>query len=167
MIQPLRRRHQRWFMVMAVFLPLAMIAGLVVRQPLPAAENLPATEPDDCRLLLWENAALWPSLSITTRVFADQQPATRLVVALQPRVYLKIPDLLVYWSADSSQPISKMTNAVFLLGQLSGTQTQRFRLPAPALSHDGFLALYSLAHQQQIAAAALQTRTLQTQRNIP
>ncbi|MGH7595223.1 MAG: hypothetical protein ACREOI_02675 [bacterium] len=161
MIQPLRRRH-RWMMAaITVILPVVFVAGLAVRKPIPATENIPAasTSPSSMAFthLLFEKTDLWPELKITTRVYADQQPAERLAVELHPQDYLKIPDLLVYWHPQPSIQTDKLPDGAYLLGALAGTQKLRCILPEPAMTQDGSLILYSLAHQKIIAATMLPT----------
>jgi hypothetical protein len=161
MIHPLRRRH-RWMMTaITIILPIIFIAGLTVRKPIPATENLPTVSMTPSAIsfsqLLFEKNDLWPGLKITTRVYADQQPVERLAAELHPQDYLKIPDMLVYWHAHLSMQTDKLPDDVYLLGALAGTQKLRFILPEPATTQDGSLVLYSLARQKIIAAAMLPT----------
>ncbi len=161
MIQPLRRRH-RWMMVtITIILPVVFIAGLAVRKPIPATGNVPSASMTPLAIsfphLLFEKSGLWTGLNIMTRVYADQQPAERLVVELHPQDYLKIPDLLVYWHPRPTIQKDKLPNDAYLLGALAGTQKLRFILPEPAMTQDGALILYSLAHQKIIAAITLPT----------
>jgi hypothetical protein len=161
MIQPLRRRH-RWIMAaITILLPITFIAGLAVRQPIPTTENIPAASMTPSAMafshLLFEKTDSWPDLKITTRLYTDQQPAERLAVELQPQDYLKIPDLLVYWHPKPSIQTGKLPDDVYLLGVMAGTQKLRFVLPEPAMTQDGSIILYSLAHQKIIAATLLPT----------
>jgi hypothetical protein len=161
MIQSLRRRH-RWMMVaITILLPIAFIAGLAVRKPIPATENLPAASMTPSAMafshLLFEKTDLWPDLKITTRLYTDQQPAEHLAAELHPQDYLKIPDLLVYWYDQPSTQTDKLPDDAYLLGALTGIQKLRCILPEPATTQDGALILYSLAHQKIIAATLLPT----------
>ncbi len=161
MIQPLRRRR-RWMMAaITIVLPVVFIAGLAVRKPIPATEDTPSalTVPQAISFshLLFEKTDLWPDLKIITRVYADQQPAERLAVELHPQDYLKIPDLLVYWHPQPAIQTDKLPDDAYLLGALAGTKTLRFILPEPAMTQDGSLILYSLAHQKIIATTMLPT----------
>ncbi|MGH7457073.1 MAG: hypothetical protein ACRENG_37330 [bacterium] len=161
MIHPLRRRHRWMTVAISIVLPIAFVAGLTVRKPIPATENVPAASmtPSSAAFshLLFEKSDLWPDLKITTRVYADQQPAARLAVELHPQDYLKIPDMLVYWHPQPSIQTDKLPDEVYLLGALAGTEKLRFILPEPAMTQDGSLILYSLAHQKIIAATMLPT----------
>lgn len=161
MIHPLRRRHLWMTTAIAIILPVVFVAGLAVRKPIPATENAPsalmAPPAVSFSHLLFEKSDLWADLKITTRVYADQQPAERLAVELHPQDYLKIPDLLVYWHPQPSIQTDKLPDDAYLLGALAGTQKRRFILPEPAMTQDGSLILYSLAHQKIIAATTLPT----------
>lgn len=164
MMLSLRRRH-RWMMAaVAIVLPAAFIAGHAVRKPVPATESMPsmfmAPPATAFPHLLYEKSDLWQALRITTRVYADQQPAERLAVELHPQGYLKIPDMLVYWHAQPPNQLDKLPDAAYLLGALAGTQKLRSVLPEPAMTQDGSLILYSLAHQKIIAATNLPTSEL-------
>ena len=139
MINPLRRRHHRMTAAIAIVLPIAFVAGLAVRKPIPATGNVPSAAPPAISFshLLFEKTDLWADLKITTLVYADQQPAERLAVELHPQDYLKIPDLLVYWHPQPSIQTDKLPDDAYLLGALAGTQKLRFILPAPAMTQDG------------------------------
>ena len=162
MIQSLRRRH-RWMMAaVTIILPVIFVAGLAVRKPVPASEQVPAGVAPlaaDASHLLFEKDDLWNGLPISTRLFAAQQPATLLAVELHPRVYFKFPEILVYWHSSASTQLDKLPEESYLLGTLAGKENHRFVLPDSARTHDGALILYSLAQQKLIATAALPTRT--------
>lgn len=162
MIHPLRRRHRWITMALAVGLPIAFIAGLAVRKPIPTTENAPSAlmAPPDIVFsqLLFDKSDLWANLKITTRLYADQQPARQLAVELHPQDDLKAPDLLVYWHPEPAVQTEQLPDEAYLLGALAGTQMGRFILPAPALTQEGSLILYSLAHQKIIATTTLPAR---------
>jgi len=161
MIQPLRRRHRRMMAAITIVLPVIFVAGLAVRKPIPATENVPSALMTPSAIsfthLLFEKSDLWTDLNIITRVYGDQQPAERLAVELHPRDYLKIPDMLVYWHRHPSIQTDKLPDDAYLLGALAGTQKLRFILPEPAMTQDGSLILYSLVHQKIITATMLPT----------
>lgn len=161
MIQPLRRRHCWMMAAITIVLPIVFVAGLAVRKPIPATENVPAALMTPAAIsfshLLFERSDLWTDLKITTRVYADQQPAEHLAVELHPQDYLKIPDMLAYWRPQPSIQTDQLPDNVYLLGALAGAQKLRFILPEPAMTQDGSLILYSLAHQKIIAATMLPT----------
>ncbi len=144
-----------------IVLPVVFVAGLAVRKPIPPTANTPSTSMTPPAIsfshLMFEKSDLLADLKITTRVYADQQPAERLAVELQPQSYLKIPDMLVYWHPQPSIQKSQIPDDAYLLGALAGTQKLRCILPEPAATQDGSLILYSLAHQKIIVTAKLPT----------
>lgn len=163
MIRPLRRRHRRIISVLAVLLPLAFIAGIASRKSIPAmAEIPPAIRPaaPEFTHLIFEQNDLWGQFDITTRVYADTLPPSRLAVELHPQRYLGFPDLLVYWNAGAAGAAKIPPQEAFLIGVLSGREKSRFLLPATALETDGSVILYSLAQQQRIATAALPSHSI-------
>ena len=161
MIRPLRTRHRVMVTVLAVTLPILFVAGLLARKPPAEMEALPkAIQPfsEAYPTLLAEAPNLWGELAIITRLHADATPASHLAVELHPEVYLKAPDVLVYWHLGALPAEDTIPDEAYLLGALAGTRTRHFALPDTALHTDGHLILYSLGHQQTIATARLSSR---------
>jgi len=166
MILSLRRRHRVMMLSLALILPIAFVAALVVRQPIPTTQDLPINSTplssEDWRLCfekdnLWSR---WPSLSrpalpITTRLYANRQSGTQLAMELQPRENLKTPDILVYCHPAFSAGGGQLPERAQLLGTLAGTETRRFILPVAASEQETLIILYSLAHQKIIAETQL------------
>jgi hypothetical protein len=163
MIQALRRRHRRIITGLAVVLPLAFSAGLVMRRPQPVMPAIPSpllpSAPAFTKILLEKND-LWRGLEIRTRVYVDHDPPRRVLVELQPQNEIVSPDLLVYWHEGESSSENHPPENSYLLGALAGKRPGRFVLPEAALLRDGQLILYSLGHQQILAATPLPTFTL-------
>lgn len=44
MIAPLRAWHRRWWLLLAIILPLLILVALSARQPVPAVDRLPQAE---------------------------------------------------------------------------------------------------------------------------
>jgi hypothetical protein len=65
--------------------------------------------------------------------------------------------MLVYWHLQPAIQTDRLPDDAYLLGALAGTQKRRFILPEPAMTQDGSLILYSLAHHKIIAATLLPT----------
>jgi hypothetical protein len=68
--------------------------------------------------------------------------------------------VLVYWRPDAvdrddAGDLDAPGAGAHLLGTMSGAEPRRFALPAAALSGDGRLLLWSLAHAELVASAAL------------
>ena len=155
MIRPLRQRHRIAISAIAILLPIAFVAGIAARKTIPAMELPPAIiQPQPAfSHLVFKKDNLWPDLEVAVRVFADSLPPANLIVELQPRSYIKMPDILIYWSPRPANSLEKLPENAFLVGTLSGVEARRFPLPSPALNSDGSLILYSLARQEMIAAA--------------
>ncbi len=155
MIRPLRNRHRAMILAIAVIAPAVFIAALLQRESIPAVDAFPAavSEPivTASARVVYERGDLWGELGIQTRVLAEGDV---LALELAPGQALKKPDVLVYWRAGGSMA------ETYLLGALSGAESRRFALPAQA-RQGGELALYSLAHGQELAAAVLPREALE------
>lgn len=161
MIRSLRRRHRAMTTAIAIVLPLLFLAGIAARKAIPRMEIPPALTPveETFSELIFQKNYFRPELDIAARVFADSLPPSRLAVELHPQRYLKIPDILVYWSETPPNAGDKMPESSYLIGTLAGTERRRFPLPSAALDSDGSLILYSLAQQRVIGMAALPTHS--------
>ena len=153
MIHELRRRHRLWTSALALLLPLGLILGLLSRTPPAIQEDVPqAVLPalaDEGRLV-WEREDLWSKAEITTRL---RSSASGAAVELAPRVDLRLPDVLVYWSLADSD--GSLPDDAHLIGRLDGTRPGRFALPPAAGAGRGRLYLYSLGHQELVDSASL------------
>jgi len=158
MILSLRRRHRMMMFSLALILPIAFVAGLVIRQPIPATQDLPVSSTplssEDWQLC-FEKEDHWPGLPITMRLYANRQSGTQLAMELQPRTNLKTPDILVYCHLTSSSSTGQLPERAQLLGTLAGTEKRLFILPAAASEQETSIILYSLAHQKIIAETQL------------
>jgi hypothetical protein len=158
MILSLRRRHRVMMFSLAVILPIAFVAGLVIREPVPATPDLPVSlsplASKDWQLC-FEKEDHWPGLPITTRLYANRQSNTQLAMELQPRANLKAPDILVYCHPAFSAGTGQLPERAQLLGTLAGTEKRRFMLPAATSEQETSIILYSLAHQEIIVETKL------------
>ena len=148
MIQPLRTCHRRTFVVLAVVLPALFVAGLAARRQ--AAE--PQAAAPDAYTLVSSDAGHWHQRHIKINVFTNTiQPGARWV-QLVPQEELREPDALVYWS-DAQPSGANLPAKARLLGALD--PTARYALPENA---EGFLIVYSLAHQTVVDATAFEVQ---------
>lgn len=161
MIAKLRRNHRIAAVLLALLAPLIFVTGIKARRAMPVTSNFPP-------LLFVDNMRVYPDrlerddlfgdLAVITRVFGTRK---HIVLELEPVHDLNKPDLLVYWFAQEDQG---QRDQYYLLGSLAGKQSRRYILPPLAYEEDGFLALYSLGHDETIAevllpaSEALQTR---------
>ena len=159
MIRPLRARHRRMMTVLAVVVPVVFVAGLLARQPVPAVDELPGTVrpavPEGFTEAAVDDAA-WGGLALRTTwmvgpATAEGGPPARgvtLTFLVDPR----LPDLLVYWAAESEG--ASLALDAHLLGTIGDLQERSWVLPGDA-SDGGVLVLYSLARQEVVATAAV------------
>lgn len=170
MILSLRRRHRVMMFSLAFILPIAFVASLIVRQPIPATPDLPVSSTplssEDWQLR-FEKDDLWPDLPITTRLYANHQSDTLLALELQPRENLKTPDVLVYCHPAFSTNSAQLPESAQLLGTLAGTEKRWFILPAAMSEQETPIILYSLAHQKIIAATKLPAAASLMKRTTP
>jgi hypothetical protein len=153
--------------VFAVFLPVAFVIGITARKTIPAMEKLPAVlvpPSPEFSHQIYEKNNLWPDLNILTRLYADSLPlsikgeaVSRLALELHPQVYLKIADILVYWTESQPVDFDRLPEKTFLIGILADRKKRRYLLPDRASESDGWIILYSLAQQKWVGAASLPT----------
>lgn len=158
MIRPLRQRHRLLLTSLALLLPLAFAFALRARKAPAPAEAIPAVlqyAVSPASKILWERDNLGPDLKISARVYGDALPPTSLLLELQPQSELNAPDILVYWSPQTSSTSDALLRGAYLLGTLAGKQKRIWPLPEAALQVEGTLLLYSLGHQQTLAIATL------------
>jgi len=148
MIRPLRQFHRRAWLALGIVLPVAFIAGIAARQPLPEVNSLPKEiSPATAAFAseVWSRADLFPKSPVRIRLLREQVAAGKYAVALSAANDFLKPDLLVYWSdGKSGNPNSLPANAI-LLGAFT---TPQLRLPPDAEKTGGRLVLYSLADNE-------------------
>ncbi len=163
MIHPLRKRHRRMTLAIAIIVPVLFVAGLLSRQTVPATENAAAFQSNlshEFSNELFSDKTLWGELDIRTRVLSTGQDSVRLALELTPHTPLKIADVLVYWHSGNNGDGKTLPGGAFLLGTLSGLHQRLFPLPEPAVQSDGVVMLYSLAHRKVITSVDLKTNSL-------
>src|SRR5580765_154799 len=99
MILPLRRRHRRMFAVIGIMLPVAFVAGIAARKPIPTA-SLPAGLPssqETFSLNQWERLDLFTNTAVRVQLLREASNANRTAIQMSaPKDFVKA-DLLVYW----------------------------------------------------------------------
>ena len=153
MIAELRRRHSRLWLALAFALPALFAAAMAARRapvqgPLPPDRG--ALAPADEREV-GELASLAAPLAARVTITHAGTP-DRLTLRVEPRGNVGDPDLLAYWSA--SEPVGEGVPATaVLLGAVGARRPLRLALPPDAVG--GWIVVYSLAHAERVAAAAL------------
>lgn len=149
MIRPLRVRHRRVVLTLAIVTPLLFAAGLATRRPIPLSTD-GATPPEadrhrDAEIVDRDESA-WGDLPILTDWLGGPGAAVRLEVT-EP---LRQPDLLLYWDPEPAG--DRLSDSALLLGPVGGRRRASWDVPAPV--EGGRLVLYSLGHGEIVASAA-------------
>ena len=152
MIRPLRRRHRLIVCTLGVIVPVAFIAGIAARRPVPVATSVPAVldgGTQDFGSAIRTRADLWPDRRILTSLRRNGAGsfAVELVVGDLVR-----PDVLVYWAAGKESAVDRLPDNARLLGGLSNGRP--LVIPADARGEVGRAMLYSLADQQVVAVSS-------------
>ncbi len=153
MIQPLRTVHRRAFVVLGFVLPAILLAGLGARRSHQRQGTQVASKPASASLIS-KSDGLWRKHRIQSEFYRDSAHPQQIYVVLGAAQDLGEPDLLLYWTGDEPQGKSLPAHA-HLLGAFAPDHP--FALPQLPLSPDnGYLVLYSLAHQIAVDSAALE-----------
>jgi hypothetical protein len=147
MILVIRQRHRRIFMVLAIVLPIAFIAGIAARRPVPTdvlpadlrgpAQNFTATN--------WTRSDLFAKAPVQVRLLREHEGAGRFAIAFSAAKDFVKPDLIVYWVVGSPTVHDTLPENALLLGTFSAAALP---LPDEATKASGALILYSLADNE-------------------
>lgn len=157
MIRPLRNRHRRMMTLLAIVTPLIFALGILARKPLAVTGQAAVIESGkSLPNMIINTSDLWPGTDIHTRIYGDNHPPSRFMLALHPQTYLQHPDILVYWHNRPPANTDALPEGAYLLGTLSGTHEQTYNFSADIVSPNaGSVILYSLAHQSIVAVAEI------------
>jgi hypothetical protein len=149
MILPLRQRHRRMTIALGIILPVAFVAGIALRKPMPLrTETNWRTELLEAEILTWERSDLFPKVPVRVRWF--QGPAWYRVGFSADRRFAK-PDLLVYWVGGNPTIGETLSANARLLGPFNPSLP--LQLPRDAATAGGVLVLYSLADNEIVDAS--------------
>ena len=141
MIRPLRATHHAVFLFLPIVLAAVLASGLTLRYSWPASHRLLTRD-----VAASETTATVAGVNLKVRLLGPAAPTERKV-QLVPAAPVASPDLLVYWSEDSAVkalPPSARLVGSYLAGGI-------YTLPGNGRAQ-GYLILYSLAHQQVVAS---------------
>ncbi len=158
MIRSLRNRHRRFFIFLAVVLPLLFLAALLSRKDPPRMSDLHSLFPSnnlETGPLLMENETLLEDMGIRFQLFEARDDHPRRILKIHMDRSLSIPDPLLYWYAGNGDGGDQPPDTAFFLGVLDNRKTQAFLAPERSPSLDDWVMLYSLGHQKKIAAVRL------------
>jgi hypothetical protein len=147
MTLPLRQRHRRILVVLAVLLPLLFMVGIALRRNVPQAENLPpelSPQPVTFTATGYEREDLFEKSPVRVRIFRDHESGTLAVGLTAPRDFLK-PDLMVYWSDSRPAASETLPPDAKLLGAFVSAVLV---LPTEASTTNGQLTLFSVANHK-------------------
>ena len=153
MILPLRRRHRRMFTVIAILLPVAFVAGVAARRPIPT------TAPPEALLSprqtfsqnAWNRSDLFTNVAIRVQLLHDAANTNRSALQISPPKDFVKADLLVYWlPAESILKDNIPDDAVLLGAFVSG---QPLPMPPTVAQKSGRLILYSLADHEILSVS--------------
>lgn len=153
MIRPLRQRHRVMVCALGVVLPMAFVAGIAARKPVPVTAALPSQlvgSAKDFGKVVLTKTDLWPGQRIITSLRRDT--AGSVAVELMFRDLVK-PDVLLYWAAGKAGTAGDgLPDNARLLGALANGVPLPF--PAEARGEAGRFILYSLADHEVVAASS-------------
>ena len=148
MIRPLRQRHRRFVIAMAVVLPVAFTLGVAARKPTPTVPSLPA-EPAAVQFssatTVWDRLDLFAKTAIQVRLLRENRSSGRFALRLSAVRDFAKPDLIVYWVAETPKVAGSLPDNALLLG---GFHSDSILLPTEAAAQTGVLVLYSLANSE-------------------
>jgi hypothetical protein len=148
MILPLRRRHRRVFAIVGLLLPLAFIAGIAARKPIPTAA-LSAdvfSERKTFTKALWDRSDLFPKTALRVQVLSQEATTNRCAIQFSAAKDFVKADLLVYWLPAESKTTDAIPDDAILLGVFSPSSP--LPLSAGSVGKPGVLVLYSLADHE-------------------
>ena len=154
MIRPLRRQHRRMIDGLIIFLPLAFIGSLWLRQPRAVMVTLPPaleSSPAPSATQVWERDGLFTHIPIRTRLWQTAGNPPISAVELKLTGDWTAPDALVYWVQASPGSDNSLPPDAILLGPLAFNT--HLPLPSKLGKPAGRLLLYSLANGAVVATS--------------
>jgi hypothetical protein len=157
MILPLRRRHRRMFAILGLLLPLAFIAGVAARKPIPTAPLF--TDSLSPRKAFtkakWDRSDLFPKTALRVQLLCQEGTVSRCAIQFSAAKDFVKADLLVYWLPAASKTTDMIPEDAILLGVFSSFSP--LPLSDGSVGKPGVLVLYSLADHEIIDVSKLVT----------
>jgi len=135
--------------MLAVILPLALVAAIGVERRAPIVDRLP-------RVLNQPSLSTWNAIAGTETEVVDLHIHLRMLVSdsLRSRLGVELtlteafsePDVAVYWTARTGAAPETLPRDAVLVGTIGKIGAQRLELPPQAVATQGSLVLYSVAH---------------------
>jgi hypothetical protein len=154
MIRPLRQRHRRTAIALAICLPVLFAWGIAARKPVPSVDAFPQTiaaAPQNFAATGWADTNLFDKLPVRVSLLQNSADKSRFAVKFSaPDEFLK-PDLIVYWIAGNPANVAAPPAEAQLLGAFN-TSTP-LELPSASATQTGALLLYSLADGETVGVS--------------
>jgi len=148
MIRPLRQRHRRMFTIVGLLLPLAFIAGIAARKPIPttALSTDFLQERKAFTKATWDRSDLFPKTALRVQLLCQEATTNRCAIQFSAAKDFVKADLLVYWLPAESTIKDTIPDEAILLGAFNSDRP----LPVPlvAAGKPGTIVLYSLADHE-------------------
>jgi hypothetical protein len=148
-ILPLRQRHRRIFLVLAMFLPITFLVGILARKPATAITALPAGLAASTPVFAateWNRSDLFAKAPVSVRLLREKTGAGNFAIEFFAAKDFVKPDLIAYWVAGSPSLTNAVPDDARLLGGFDSAAI--LPLPRDAETATGELILYSLADQE-------------------
>ena len=153
MILPLRRRHRRMFAVIAILLPVAFVAGVAARRPIPTTTPPVAllSPRQTFSQSGWNRSDLFTNVAVQVQMLHDAVNTNRIALQISPPKDFVKADLLVYWLPAESILKDNIPDDAILLGAfVSG---QPLPMPLTVAQKSGRLILYGLADHEILSVS--------------
>ena len=148
MIHSLRRVHWRGMLLLAVLLPVIIVAGILARPKFLKMAPLP----EEGRFIAQPMSDQWRSAGLRVRFEKPVKDTERALMCLVPVEGWLEPDVLVYWNPPALNSGLPGEGSV-LLGSLKGRQTRCLKVPLNVPESGGSIVLLSLAYQKVLSSA--------------
>ena len=148
MILPLRQRHRRMMIVLAMIIPATFVLGIALRRDMPARTtprllaDLQGSETE-----VWNRSDVFSKIPVRVRLLRGPMSSFYTVDFSAGRAFAK-PDLLVYWVAADACVTNVLPDSARLLGTFRPSLP--LQLPQETNQAGGLMVMYSLADQEVV-----------------
>ena len=153
MIAPLRRRHLRLVVALAIVAPVVLLAALDARPPAATTDSIPAAlaerDPRPSSSPDFESSEVFEHQNLRLRAWLQSDGA---ILSLEAESPLTAPDLLLYGSPQAAESGASLPAGAVFLAAVPGHGERAFVVP-PGAPTDHLL-LFSLAWGQVVDSVA-------------
>src|SRR5947208_1940795 len=117
MILPLRRRHRRIFAVIGILLPIAFVAGIAARKPIPTTALSDAfSNSETFSVNHWDRSDLFTNIAIRVQLLHRGLNTNQIAIQMSASKGFVKADLLIYWLPAESTLKETIPDDAVLLG---------------------------------------------------